>query len=573
MHRSILFSSTFLLTAILTHADVKLPAIFGDHMVLQRDTSVPVWGTAAPGESVTVTAGGDKATAIADKDGTWSVKLAKLAASATPIDVTVAGKNTIAFHDVLVGDVWLCSGQSNMEFGIRAFMPPTEFEKVNEPQIRLFSVPKWVAPKPETDIAPAPPNAPLAGQWVVCNVDGLTRSAEWSGFSATGFYFGREIHNFTQQPVGLIESAYGGTRIHSWTSLDTLQTMPEKVSAAKSAADFRDHYDQIKQTYETLTLPAWNATLAKWKDDNKAALDAFAADTATWQAAAKAAAAQHQPAPPRPRAPKEPRPPRDPIHDSQASCALYNGMIAPLIPFAIKGTIWYQGESNSGEWGVYKVELPALIKDWRSHWGQGDFPFLVVQLPNFTVAKTPDGSSPWAEMRQIQANAASLPNVGYSVNIDIGDPGNIHPADKLDVGKRLALVAEHVAYGQTSVYTGPTFKSSTISGKEVRVTFDNIGSGLTIGTAPEHFYACQRPPKTPPAPATELSGFEVAGTDNKFTPANARIDGDAVVVSSDSVPAPAAVRYAWADSPTCNLYNKEGLPAAPFRTEAPPAAK
>ncbi len=169
--------------------------------------------------------------------------------------------------------------------------------------------------------------------------------------------------------------------------------------------------------------------------------------------------------------------------------------------------------------------------------------------------------------------ASALPNVGYSVNIDIGDPGNIHPADKLDVGKRLALVAEHVAYGQTSVYTGPTFKSSTISGKEVRVTFDNIGSGLTIGTAPEHFYACQRPPKTPPAPATELSGFEVAGTDNKFTPANARIDGDAVVVSSDSVPAPAAVRYAWADSPTCNLYNKEGLPAAPFRTEAPPAAK
>jgi sialate O-acetylesterase len=249
-------------------------------------------------------------------------------------------------------------------------------------------------------------------------------------------------------------------------------------------------------------------------------------------------------------------------------------MIAPLIPYAIKGVTWYQGESNSAEPGVYKLELPALIKDWRSHWGQGDFPFLVVQLPNFAAGKLPNGTETWPLMREIQADVATeLPNVGYTVNIDIGEAGNLHPSDKLDAGKRLALVAEHVAYGQSLVYCGPTYKGSTISGKEVRVTFDNIGGGLAIGTAPEHYYACQRPPKTPPAPASELAGFEVAGADNKFMPATARIDGDAVVVSSDSVPAPLTVRYAWADSPTCNLYNKEGLPAAPFETEATTAAK
>ena len=575
--------STVLLAACLAsagilRANVTMPAIFGDHMVLQRDASVPVWGTADPGESVTVTAGGDKATAVTAKDGTWSVKLAKLTASTTPIDVTVAGKNTLTFHDVLVGDVWLCSGQSNMEFGIRAFMPPDEFAKVNEPQIRLFNVPKWVAPKPEPDIAQGatriPTTAPLAGTWQVCNADTLTKTAEWSGFSAVGFYFGREIHNFTNEPVGLIESAYGGTRIHSWTSLDMLQTMPQKVTAAKNAADFRDHYDQIKQTYETVTLPAWNATLAKWKVDNKPALDAYNADMATWQTAAQSAKALHQAPPPRPRAPKEPRPPRDPIHDNQASCALYDGMIAPLIPYALKGTIWYQGESNSGEPAVYKFELPALIKDWRSHWGQGDFPFLVVQLPNYAAPKLTDGSSGWAQMREIQAGVAStLPNVGYSVNLDVGEPGNLHPADKLDVGKRLALVAQHVAYGQTGVYCGPTYKSLAISGKNVSITFDNVGGGLVIGTPPANYFTDQHPPKTPPAPASDLQGFEIAGADGKFLEAKAQINGGSVVVSNDSIMAPVAVRYAWTDSPTCNLYNKEGLPAAPFRTEMPAATK
>jgi len=571
-------SRAFVLAALaasagVAQANVKLPAIFGDHMVLQRDTSVPVWGTADPGESVTVTAGGDKAATVAGKDGAWSVKLAKLAASSTPIDVTVAGKNTVTFHDVLVGDVWVCSGQSNMELGIRAVMPPDDFKKLQpQPQIRLFGVPKWIAPKPEPDFAPAPTSAPLAAQWVVCNVDGLTRSAEWSGFSGVGYYFGTELHAMTNQPVGLIESAYGGTRIHSWTSLDMLQTMPAKASAAKNAADFRDHYDEIKTKWETVTLPAWNAELAKWKADNKAALDAYQADMANWKTAAKAAADAHQLAPPRPRAPQEPRPPRDPIHNDQSSCALFDGMIAPMIPYAIKGAIWYQGESNSAEYGVYALELPALIKDWRNHWGQGDFPFIVVQLPNFAAAKNPDGTETWPLMREIQANAAQLPNVGYAVTLDIGEPGNLHPTDKLDVGKRLALVAQHVAYGQSLVYSGPTFKSATFNGKEARVTFDNVGSGLTPGMAPAHYYEAQHSVKAPAAPPSELTGFEIAGADGKFVSAQARIDGDAVVVSSDSVAEPVAVRYDWANAPTGDLYNKEGLPAGPFRFPVPAAA-
>ena len=548
-------------------ADVKMPAIFGDHMVLQRDIDVPVWGSADPDEKVTVTAGSDSATTTAGKDGQWSVKLTKLNASSTPMDVTVAGKNTVTFHDVLVGDVWVCSGQSNMEFGIRAFMPPDEFAKTSNTEIRLFGVPKWVAPVPEKDIAEAPKNAPLLGTWQVCSPEALIKSGEWSGFSACGFYFGQAIQSYTHQPVGLIGSSWGGTRIHSWTSLDTLQTLPQKVSAAKSAVDFATNYDKIKQTYETVTLPQWNATLAKWKEDNKPALDAYDEAMKQWQVAAKDAAAQKQPAPPRPRAPQEPRPPRDPIHNNQTSCALYNGMIAPLIPYAIKGVIWYQGESNAAEPQVYKAELPALVHDWRSHWNEGDFPFLVVQLANFMPSRPDPSESSWALTREVQTNVLTLPNTGLAVTIDIGDGGNIHPSDKLDVGLRLALAAQHVAYGDKNVFSGPIYKSSSVEGNKMRVVFDNVGGGLTPGIAPAHYYACQKVPLTPPAVSPDLVGFAIAGEDHKFVWAKAQIDGDAVVVSADSVPNPVAMRYAWADNPVCNLYNKEGLPASPFRTD------
>jgi sialate O-acetylesterase len=547
-----------------------MPAIFGDHMVLQRDGMVPLWGTADPGETVTVTAGAAKGTATADTAGKWVVKLSNLPASTTPIDVTVAGKNTLTFHDVLVGDVWVCSGQSNMEFGIKAFMKKEDLEKTANPLIRLFMVPKLVAPNPAGDIGPAPAMAPKIGHWMVCSPETLAQGGEWSGFPAVAYYFGREVQAFTNQPVGLIGSCWGGTRINSWTSLEALQSNPAMASLAKGAADFRDHYDQIKTTYETTTLPQWNATLAKWNEDNKAALDAYTQAQKEWGEAAKTAAANHQPAPPRPVPPKPPRGPVDPVHSNQTSTGLYNGMIAPLIPYGIKGVVWYQGEANGDQPDFYRIALPLLINDWRKNWNQGDFPFLVVQLPNFMQRKPAPSESTWAGVREAQADALSLPNTGVAVTIDLGEAGNIHPADKQDVGQRLGLVARHVAYGQKDdVYTGPTFKSSAVEGNKIRLTFDNVGGGLVIGKAPDYFYSVE---KNPPAPElSKLEGFAIAGADGKYVWANATIDGSTVVVSADEVTAPVNVRYAWADNPACNLYNKEGLPAAPFRTDTPPA--
>lgn len=570
--RRLLFSLLCASSAALAQAAVRLPAIFGDHMVLQRDTGVPVWGWAEPGEAVTVAAGGDTATATAAADGTWAVKLAKLPASTTPIDVVVTGKNTITFHDVLVGDVWVCSGQSNMEFGIKAFATPQELAAAGQPLIRLFSVPKWVAPAPARDIAPAPEGFPALGKWQVCTPEMLVKTGEWSGFSAVGYYFGREIQGFTHQPVGLIGSSWGGTRINSWTSLKTLQENPSMKSLAKGAFDFQENYEQIKKTYETVTLPQWNATLAKWRQDNKDVLDAYEAEVKAWPQIARDAAAKKLPVPPRPRGPKPPREPVDPIHSNQNSAALFNGMIAPLAPYAIKGAIWYQGESNGDQPVFYRIALPALIKDWRSCWGQGDFPFLVVQLPNFMAAKPEPSESNWAGVREAQAKVLELPNTGYAVTIDLGDAGNIHPSDKLDVGYRLGLIGRHVAYGWQGVYTGPAYKSHTVEGAKVRLNFTNVGGGLAPGTAPDHYYACQRPPLTKPAPS-KLEGFAVAGADHKFVWADAIIDGDTVVVASPQVPNPVSVRYAWADTPVCNLYNKEGLPAAPFRTDDLPLQK
>lgn len=570
----------FLLLAIasapltLVRADVRLPAIFSDHMVLQRDGSAPIWGWADPGEKITVTAGSAKATATAADDGQWTAKLENLPVSGEPMEITVAGKNTITIHDVLVGDVWVCSGQSNMEFGIKAFMPAEELKDQNNPQIRIFSVPKWVAPSPQKDIAPAPENCPGLGKWWVCTPEALTKSGEWSGFPATGYYFGRNIQEYTHQPVGLIGSCWGGTRINSWTSLDTLESEKSMASLAKGAASFRDNYEEIKKKYETETLPEWNATLAKWKEDNKEALEAYDAAQKKWREEANAATAEKKPAPARPVAPKQPRPPRDPIHDNQTSAALYNGMIAPLIPYGIKGAIWYQGESNGDQPVFYRVALPALIKDWRSHWGQGDFPFIVVQLPNFKPVRPEPADSPWAGVREAQAKTAlEVPNTGLATTIDIGEAGNIHPADKFDVGYRLALAAEHVAYGDANVvYSGPVYKSSEVEGKTIRIKFDNIGGGLVTGLPPEHFYVSEKKTR-PEAPDETLKGFAIAGADHKYVWAKATIDGDSVVVSSDAVAEPVSVRYAWADNPECNLYNKEGLPAVPFRTDDLPLQK
>lgn len=554
-------------------ADVRLPAIFGDHMVLQREGAVPVWGWADAGEKVTVKAGSDQAETTAGEDGKWMVRLSKLTASNAPIEVTVTGKNTITFTDVLVGDVWVCSGQSNMELGVGAVMPREEIAKSAHPGIRLFTVPKRVAPAPADEIAPAPENAPMLGKWQVCTPTTLGKNGEWAGFSAVAFLFGREIHQLTGNPVGLISTNWGGTRIHSWTSLQTLETMPEKVTASRKAAEFRDNYTGIKTNWETNVWPQYQATLAKWKEENQTAIAAHAEAEKEWRTLSNQAAAEKRPAPPRPKAPQPPQEPRNPLTDNQASCALFNGMISPIAPYGIKGAVWYQGESNSAEPVVYRVEMPALIRDWRSHWNQGDFPFLIVQLPNFGQRQKEPGESPWASTREAQASALSLPNTGIAVTLDLGDARDIHPRDKQDVAIRLGLTARKVAYGETEgVFSGPTFKSATPEGSKIRIAFDNIGSGLAIGRAPDQFYLVQKQP-IPTTLSTELEGFAVAGEDKKFVWAKASIEGDTIVVESANVPNPVSIRYAWADNPACNLYNKEGLPAAPFRTDSLPYGK
>ncbi|XHR28036.1 MAG: sialate O-acetylesterase [Chthoniobacteraceae bacterium] len=538
-------------------ADVSLPAIFGDHMVLQRDGAVPVWGHADPGEKVTVSAAGASASATAGPDGKWSVRLKNLPPSATPVEVTVQGKNKLTFSDVLVGDVWVCSGQSNMAFGIREdASSKAEIAQANFPQIRFFYVPRAVAPQPAADIKAAPAGS-TQGSWQVCTPESLSKL----GFSAVGYYFGKDIHQATKQPVGLIESAWGGTVAQAWTSLETLKKTPGLENLATAAQKFSENFQTNLEAYGP-ALEKYKVDLAQWKEANKEALEAYKTALAQWQTDAKQAVAEGKPAAPKPTPVSEPKAPVSPDQSPNNPTGLYNGMIAPIVPYGIKGAIWYQGESNASQAVVYRTLFPAMIADWRGHWAQGDFPFLFVQLANYMARKPEPGDSSWALLREAQLKTLSVPNTGMAVIIDLGEGSDIHPKDKWDVGARLALAGRHVAYGEKLAYSGPIYKALKVEGNQARLTFDHTDGGLTIGVPPEHFH-----PGEPRTAAPELQGFAIAGADNKFVWAKAKIDGDTVVVSAEGVTAPVAVRYAWADNPEANLYNKAGLPASPFRTD------
>jgi sialate O-acetylesterase len=538
-------------------ADVALPKIFGDHMVLQRDITVPIWGSAAPGEAVTVKAGGVTGNVTADSNGKWMIKLSGLKASTTPIDVTVTGKNTITFHDVLVGDVWICSGQSNMEFSEPLeISSKDELPKANHPEIRLFFVPKVPAKIPAEDIGPSPKDKPLEGSWQVCTPDALKGAGDWGGFSAVGYVFGREINAFTHQPVGLISNCWGGMPAQAYTSLESLKGNPALQHYVNDYDSFIKNFDALVDTYHK-DMDAWPAKLQKWKDDNKAAIDTFA----QWKQQAADAAAKNQPAPPKPPEPKL-NPPVDPAKNPRIPTVLFNGMVHPLIPYAIKGAIWYQGEANAGAPVEYRTLFPTMITDWRTQWAQGDFPFFFVQLANFMKRQPDPGNSNWAALREAQAKTLSLANTGMAVTIDIGEGEDIHPRDKEDVGHRLSLAALDVAYGQKAEDSGPVYQSMTVEGNKIRIKLDHVGQGLTTGVPPPHFHPGEARTVDP-----TVQGFALAGADQKFVWAHAVIDGDTVVVSSDTVTTPVAVRYAWADNPANNLYNKDGLPAVPFRTD------
>ena len=472
-HSNLFVAFVFSLTlAASARADVKLPAIFGDHMVVQRAAKFPVWGTAAPDEAVTVKAAGQEQSGKADAKGNWRVELPPIE-SKDPIEITVSGKNSIVLHDVLVGEVWLCAGQSNMVFPLaRASTADEALKAADRPKMRFFKVGRAIKDQPQTELA--------GGEWVVCTPQ--TARA----YTAVGYFMGAELQDKLNVPVGLIESDWGGTRAEAWIPRET--------------------FDALKLPYE----PEWTEQWLRPKQNPKA---------------------------------KTPEPARP----HEAPAVLYNGMVAPYAGYAIRGVVWYQGETNTAYPADYERVLGALVTSWRAAWKQGDFPFLVVQLPNF-IGKSRD----WATLRASQAKVAKdLPNVGLAVTIDLGTPDNIHPTNKQPVGHRLALIAQKMAYGQDVACSGPTFKSLAVNGSEATVTFDHVDDGLV-------------------ARGGEVLGFEVAGEDGKFVPATGKIKGATVIVQADGVSSPKAVRYAWANDPKCTLYNTIDLPAAPFTTAVAP---
>jgi len=545
MRSSVIASAVLVIcSAGLARADVKLPAIFGDHMVLQRDAKVPVWGTAAAGEQMTVSFGDAKATATAGEDGKWTATLDSLKASDKPADFTVTGKNTITLHDVLVGDVWVAAGQSNMVLPLSgASNASTEVPAADHPTIRLFRVGKNPACEPLTD---------CTGSWQLCT------PATAANYSAVGYFFARDINAATHAPIGMIGTYYGGTAAQAWTSSESLLAMPEFKSTVKTLIASREKIRKAQEKYVKQDLPEWEKAHDQWMKEHGGAeyLKAMAA----WTVDDKKAQLAKQPSSAKPTiAVPEPVKPKGPDLNSNTPTSLFNGMVAPIIPYAIKGAIWYQGESNADNSVFYRTLFPTMITDWRTHWGQGDFPFLWVQLPNFSgQAKTPTQLvTGWPGVREAQSMTLKLPNTAQAVTIDTSD-GNLHPTTKLKVGQRMAIAARRLAYGEDIVAAGPTYNSMKIEGGKVRISFKNPGTGLTNATASS---------TRPADPLGAVTGFTIAGENHTFVWATATIDGDDVIVSSNEVANPVAVRYAWAANPACNLYNKEGFPASPFRTD------
>ena len=494
------------LLATQASAAVALASPFTDHAVFQRERPVPVWGTADAGETVTVSCAGISAKAVAGADGKWKVELVPLPVGG-PYDVTVSGSSTIVLKNVLVGDVWLCSGQSNMAFGLnRVVDKAQEVAQANHPKLRLFKVGL---------VAKEQPQSTCEGMWQVCTPKNA------AGFSAVAYFFGRELTKELDVPIGLIASAWGGTGAESWTSQPVLE----------ASTEFR------------AVFPAWDKTVA----DSPKAMERYrTVDLAKWEKEAAAAKAAGKPVP------KKPREPNGPNTPHLRPAALYNGMIAPLIPYSLRGVLWYQGEANATgtRAEAYRRLLPHMVAGWRTDFGN-DFPFYLVQLANFGPEPTkiptdPWPVVPWAVLRESQAVvAATMPKSGMAVAIDVGDPQDIHPANKQAVGQRLALIALAKDYGKAVEFSGPVAKAMTITGKMAEVTFDHA-QGLA-------------------AKEGDLQGFTIAGEDGRFRPAQAVIRGATVQVSCPEISNPISVRYAWGNSPNGNLVNQAGLPAGPFR--------
>jgi sialate O-acetylesterase len=641
---------------VASRADVRVPSLIGDHMVLQQGRKVRVWGTAEPGERVTVTFDGNTARAVADERGRWQVFVGPFKAGG-PFEMTVSGKNILTFRDVLVGEVWVCSGQSNMEWPLaNAQDGAREVAQADYPEIHLFTVSKKTSATPLEDVE---------GRWVV------TKPQTVAQFSAVGYFFGRELYRRLKVPVGLIHTSWGGTPAEAWTSRDALAAEPafkpmlnrfdaelkdlprlqseyerarvewgrryvtqdagnkgEAMGYADPAREFADwRRMRVPQAWESAGLDVDGSVWfrrevsvpAAWAGRDLTlslgAIDDF--DTTYFDGVRVGATGEETPnswaVPRRYRVPgslvragrnviavrvfdrvggggfvggemwlapesaaktealpldgdwyykeestvpsrridysRQPQPP-GPANQNNPT-VLYNAMLAPLLPYTIRGAVWYQGESNAGRAYQYRTLFPTMIRDWRARWGEGDFPFYFVQLPNWQPIKPEPSESEWAELREAQLMALRLPHTGMAVAIDLGSPEELHPRNKLPVALRLARWALAETYGQKLEESGPLYRAYTIEGDKVRVRFT-------------HAKGLQTMPGDKPAP---LKGFAIAGADHKFVWADARIEGETVVVWSKSITQPLAVRYDWADSPDGNLYNSAGLPASPFRTD------
>lgn len=519
MKKYLLTSTVLCLLGTVAKADVKMPTLFSDHLVLQQGKPVPVWGSAAADEDVTVSFAGQTQVTRADLDGKWRITLSPLVASAQPQEMVITGKNTITLKNLLVGEVWVCSGQSNMQWTVsQAANAEQEIAGAQFPQIRMFNVERATAMEPATDVK---------GSWQEANPTNTGK------FSAVAYYFGRHLHQVLKVPVGLINTSWGGTRVEAWTSRESLEERP-------CAAQMLSDWDGIRQD--------WNVEAENAK---------FETAKAAWQAEVKKLNEENAklPADQKKKAPPAPRPPDDPNKTPHYPAVLFNAMVAPLIPYAVQGSIWYQGESNQKRAFQYQELLPNMINDWRTRWND-EFSFYIVQLANFgngqPVSQEAGVADTWAELQEAQyLTAITLPKTGLAVINDIGEEKDIHPKNKQEVGRRLALWALAKDYGRPeTVHSGPIYKNSVIEGDKVRVQFDHIGGGLKTRDG------------------GELKHFQIAGADQKWVWAQAKIENNEVIVSSPEVKNPVGVRYAWAAWPQgANLINAEGLPASCFRTD------
>jgi len=663
MHLLLRLTLTVAVSTCCAWADVKLPSIISDHMVLEKSAKVPIWGRAGAGEEVTVTMNGISAKAVADAGGKWMTTLNLQNCAPGPFEMTVEGNNQLTLVDVVVGEVWLASGQSNMAFVMSGEVDSaTEVPSSANTLLREFKVQRNPHAEPQ-DV--------VQGKWVAA-------SPETTGnFSAVGYFFGKKLQRDLNVPIGIVNASVGGTPSEAWTSAESLLTVPALKDACEPIWAAAKDYPGKKKAFvdglrtwiksngcedkpsadvgayvgenissdgwvpvrlpgdviapglpksgvvwlrkevtcsgaTTLILPIdgfdrvyWNGKILQetsWLDfpgtgfvrrynvppaevkqgKNVLAIRLYepvgpAKVTAEPKAGTASLAGEWLAKAERefPLVDKAtvalPSPPANPPDLGSVAAFLYNGMINPIIPYAIRGAIWYQGEANVHRAVQYKTSFPLLITDWRKQWDQGDFPFYFCQLTSYAAKSPVPRDSLWAEVREAQSSALSVPKTGQAVIIDLGEASDIHPRNKRDVGERLALLALAKDYGKAIPFSGPAYDSMKVENGKAILQFQQTDGGLVAKALPSTHVLKSAANETAPLvrnrPSSELEGFAICGEDKKWVWADARIDGNAVVVWSDEVPVPIAVRYAWSDNPTCNLFNGAGLPASPFRTD------